>query len=165
MKKVTAIMCLVVLAGAAQEKEPKIVERNGMTVRWYHANHRIHLEMTAPTKGWVAIGFHEEPSLTGAYLVMGAVAQEKITVAEHYVRSPGHYQRIEVLDGTNQIEMPDGEETDHFTHIAFSLPLNIPSPYRKSLYAGQSYHLTLAYSREDDFQHHSMMRTSLIVTL
>ena len=166
MKLLTTIITLgMTLACATKVEEVRTVKANGMTVQWYYANNRIHLELEAPTSGWVAIGFHNKPSLTGGYLVMGAVERKKIRVAEHYIHHPGHYQQIEELNGTNHIEMPDGEETDRLTRIAFSLPLNIPSQYRKSLKAGQSYYLTLAYSREDNFQHHSVMRTSLFVTL
>ena len=153
------------LACAAQEKEPKVVKKNSMTVQWYYANDRIHLEMEAPTNGWVAIGFHEEASLADAYLIMGAVNEGRVVVEEHYTHQPGSYQSIQSLNGTNWIEMPDGDETNQKTRVAFSLPLRAPDQYRKSLQPGQTYHFTLAYSREDDFQHHSMMRTSLCITL
>ncbi len=166
MKLLFANFALVLtLACAAQEKELKVVKKNGMIVQWYYANNRIHLEMEAPTDGWVAIGFHEEASLTGAYLIMGAVVQGAVTVAEHYTHRLGSYQSIKSLDGTDWVEMPDGDETAQKTRIAFSLPLRSPDSYRKSLQPGQSYRLTLAYSQEDDFQHHSMMRISLPVTL
>ncbi len=161
------IMLAVVVTAKAQElpKETKVVKKNGMTVRWYHTSRHVHFKMEAPTEGWVAIGFHDEPPLTDAYLVMGAVDYGTVIISEFYTHRPGDYQSIKSLDGTDQLGDRGGEETVRGSMFSFSLPLGEGDRHRKSLCAGQTYYLTLAYSREDDFQHHSMMRTALEITL
>jgi hypothetical protein len=141
------------------------VEKNGMLMRWYYQHDSIHLEVRAPTRGWVTVGFNEKESMSGAYLLMGRVRNGRAEVVEHYTHSSGNYQPITTLGESSLISTVEGEELDHTTVIRYAIPIHPPTRYRKDLAPGNSYFMTLAFSREDDFQHHSMMRTSVNVTL
>lgn len=143
----------------------KYINKNGMIVTWEHQNDRIHFTMEAPTDGWVTIGFNIHDGTKGAYLLMGKVVDGKAQVVEHYTSNPGNYRPITQYGVTTQVNDTRGIETSEKTSISFSLPTKSHSKYQKSLNIGQQYHLIMAYSQEDDFQHHSIMRTSTKIKL
>lgn len=150
---------------SAQHIDMKQVEKNGMEVSWHFSDQLIHFEVEAPTQGWVTIGFNTHTGIQGAYLLMGRIKHAKAEVVEHYTVSPGKYKPITQLGGEVNIKQISGEESNGRTLIRFSVPVEASNAYQKSLKEGLSYTLILAYSAEDDFQHHSRMRTSHPITL
>lgn len=152
-------------AGDGTKERPIIVERNGMTVTIERSEERLHILMEAPTRGWIGIGFNESEELRGTYLLMGAVKGEKVIFEEHAVLSPGNYKTFRELGVKTSVEQAQGTEKDGYTAIRFELPIHSPTEHGKDLSAGTTYHLLMAFSREDDFQHHSMMRTSVPIKL
>jgi len=153
----------VVLQKPASQLE-KTIQKNGMSVTWYHLEDRIFFELEAPTSGWLTIGFNETNELTGAYLIMTRVYSTLPDVVEHHVISPGNYKPIEKLN-INQIADVEGEEIFNLSRIRFSLKADTQSNFRKSLIKGTYINMIMAYSRSDDFQHHSVMRTTVRVLL
>ena len=165
-KNVLIILVMIINIGCdAQKNGAKIVSKNQMNVSWHFGNERIYFEMSAPTDGWVTIGFNTQSGTTGAYLLMGNIINGKVNVVEHFTKSPGNYSPITKLGAESQVENIEGIEKNNNTLIKFSLPKKAFSKYQKDLLEGNEYNMIIAYSREDDFQHHSMMRTSEIVTL
>tara|TARA_B110000046_G_C13020761_1_gene411030 strand:+ start:4011 stop:4502 length:492 start_codon:yes stop_codon:yes gene_type:complete len=162
--KATLIL-LSLLTTALQSHCQNDVSKNCMTVSWKYKNERIHFEMAAPTKGWVTIGFNATQTMAGAYFIMGRVRNQKAEVVEHYTISSGNYKSITKLGGTAEVEDLTGSETDEQTTLQFSMPNTAKSKYSRNIAKGTEYIMTLAFSRDDDFQHHSMMRTSINVKL
>ena len=166
--KDSILMLLIMMTNVAynaQENEVKTLIKNEMTVSWYFKNDRIYFEMSAPTDGWVTIGFNTKTGITGAYLLMGNVINNKVTLVEHYTKSPGNYSPISRFGANPQVENAEGIEQSRKTIIKFSLPTTSSSKYQKDLSEGKEYYMIMAYSQEDDFQHHSIMRTSVNVKL
>jgi hypothetical protein len=143
----------------------KRIYENGMEVTWEFKNDRIDFTMSAPTAGWVAIGFNEQSDITGTYLIMGNVKNNKPQVVEYYTLSPGKYKSISELGGKVEVNNINGNENNENTKLQFSLPIKSSCQYKRDLTKGKKYFLVIAYSRSDDFQHHSMMRTSLKIEL
>tara|TARA_R110000850_G_scaffold84412_3_gene181173 strand:+ start:318 stop:830 length:513 start_codon:yes stop_codon:yes gene_type:complete len=144
---------------------PNTIQKNGMTVNWKHQGDRVFFEMSAPTNGWVAIGLNPDEGITGTYLLMGRVVNGKAELVEHYTIAPGNYQPIESLGGEIAVKDIDGEETGNSTTIRFSLPVETGSKYQTPLTQSLEYNMLIAFSRDDDFKHHSMMRTSISIKL
>lgn len=151
------------LAGSCQESNP--VEINEMKVDWHFIDDRIYFEMIAPTDGWVTIGFNNKAGTTGAYLLMGNIIEGQVNLVEHYTKSPGNYLPISELGAKPQVENVNGVEGYNQTTIKFSLPIKSMNKYQKDLSKGTEYIMIIAYSQEDDFQHHSIMRTSVNIRL
>lgn len=149
----------------AQNNEQKSITKNKMNVSWHYENDRIYFEMIAPTDGWVTIGFNDKNGMSGAYLLMGNIIDNKVKLVEHYTHSPGNYSPITDLGATSNVEDIEGIEHSKSTQIKFSLPTHAVNKYQKDLTEGQSYNMIIAYSQEDDFQHHSIMRTSIPIIL
>ena len=150
---------------AASISNGKKVEKNGMAFEWQIEGAILKCKVSAPGTGWVAIGFNPENELSGTNLIMGSVAGKDCTISDRFIVQPGLHQAISELGGREQLLDPKGVEVDGNTILEFSMPLNSSDVYHHTLKAGQGYHLLLAYSRDDDFQHHSIMRTSVFITL
>ena len=141
------------------------ISKNGMSISWHHQNDRIYIEMSAPTDGWVAIGFNTHAGTTGTYLLMGHIINGKANVVEYYTTSPGDYNPITTHGAQAKIQDIEGVEKGKSSTLKFSLPILATSKYQRNLTEGTAYIMLIAYSREDDFKHHSMMRTSVEVKL
>lgn len=163
----TLIICMAILSvyQSHQQATTKEIIKNNMTVKWQIEKKRILFEMEAPTDGWVAIGFNESSSLAGTYLLMGRVKNGKTEVVEHYTFKAGTYKPIVQYGVASQITIISGTETTNFTRLKFSIPVEAASRYHKELFTDTKWTLLMAYSLDDDFQHHSIMRTSLNIKL
>jgi hypothetical protein len=153
------------MACTAQNTAEKEIVKNKMKVSWHYEGDRIFFEMSAPTDGWVTIGFNTTSGIKDAYLLMGNVVKGELQVVEHYTLSPGNYKTINSLGEASQVKDIKGEENSNRTTLNFSLPIKAKSKYQKELSEGTEYTLIMAYSQEDDFEHHSIMRTSANVEL
>ena len=134
--------------------------KNGMTVQWQHEHSFVRFALSAPTHGWLAIGFNENSDLSGTYLIMARVRDGFVQITEHKVLQPGKYLPVMELGGKAMIFDCQGQETADSTIISFCIPTGLYGACQKDLSSGLPYHFTMAYSRSDDFQHHSVMRTS-----
>jgi hypothetical protein len=143
----------------AQEKM-RTISQNGMKISWTYKNDRIFFEMEAQTDGWVAIGFNDQEGMAGTYLIMGNVINGKASVVEHYTISAGNYKKFSDLGANNSVKDVQGSENKQHTKLQFSLPIKSSTQYSKDLSHEKEYIFLLAFSQEDDFQHHSIMRTS-----
>jgi hypothetical protein len=161
------ILCgaVAILFNPTPSNQTNTIRKNGMEVTWAYRNNRVHFKMKAPTTGWVAIGFNEANQLKNTYLIMGRVAYNLATVKEHFVVEPGDYRPIETFGAPVLVDAIEGMENEGGTVIRFSLPIEAIDAYRKNLEPGTHYTLLMAYSLEDDFQHHSVMRTQTTIQL
>ncbi len=154
-----ALLSILVISPSPHIYNDAFVSKNGMNVSWTYKGDRIFFEMDAPTNGWVAIGFNQKQELSGTYWIMGAVKEGNVEVVEHYTISLGNYRPLTFLNDKAFVEDIYGEEKDGKTSLRFSVPIHAQSVYTKDLSEGQTYTMHMAFSRADDFQHHSMMRT------
>ncbi len=136
-----------------------------MEVSWVFGGDQVHFQISAPTTGWVAIGFNETDQLKNTYLIMGSVADETVTVLEHFVVGSEDYRSVETFGAPKLIHGTEGKEDTKGTVIKFSLPVKAIDSYRKELNKGNTYFLLMAFSLADDFQHHSIMRTQTKIQL
>ena len=163
----TLIICTAILSVCQfhQKANMKEVSKNNMTVKWKIEREIIFFEMEAPTDGWIAIGFNETASLAGTYLLMGRVTNGKAELVEHYTAQPGSYKPITQYGITGQTTHISGTESGNITRLKFAVPVTTASKYHKTLLPDTEWTLLMAYSLDDDFQHHSIMRTSVAIKL
>ena len=167
LKLASLVVCTLLLTKncKGQQINIKQIKKNNMQVSWHYQSNRIFFKMAAPTGGWVTIGFNTSAGTTGAYLLMGHVVKGKVEVVEHYTKSPGNYKPITKFGATAHVKDVQGEQNGEHTIIEFSLPVIANSKYQRDLTEGLEYIMLIAYSQEDDFQHHSIMRTSTGIKL
>lgn len=160
-----SILLSIVTTMFSVQTEKSKIEKNGMSVEWYHKADRVYFEVQAPTDGWVAIGFNNKDRLTGNNLIMGAVKDNKVEMTDGYIVGVGNHQVMEKIGGSNQLQDIEGRESMGKTTVAFSLPVKAADQFHFDLDQGKTYFLLIAYSRADDFEHHSTMRTSVSINL
>ncbi len=136
-----------------------------MLFQWQITDGRLHCKLTAPTEGWVAVGFNPQKGLAGTNLIMGCVENGILTLEDRFIVKPGlHKSKLE-LGSPDNLDDKAGWEAFGMTSISFTIPLEASDPYSHSLKPGQLCHILLAYSLEDNFLHHSLRRTSLGIIL
>ncbi|MEQ9593048.1 MAG: DOMON domain-containing protein [Cyclobacteriaceae bacterium] len=143
----------------------KMVTKGGMTVRWKVEDEILIVTMIAQTSGWLAIGFNHSDQLAGTNLLMGAVEQGFYRVEDRFIVAPGNHKAMTELGARDQILHRHGKERNGETVIEFAIPLQATDDFHLSLQEGGEYFLLMAYSLEDDFEHHSIMRTSTKIKL
>lgn len=140
-----------------------IIIKQQMQVSWRASEGKVHFGLTAPVAGWLAIGLNTSDQLKGTYLLMARVVKGQAEVVEHKVISPGVYRPFHELGADMAVSNIHGSEREGSTTVSFSLPEMNVSPLAFPMQEGQSYTLLMAYSVSDDFQHHSIMRTSEVI--
>ncbi|MEM6807432.1 MAG: DOMON domain-containing protein [Bacteroidota bacterium] len=143
----------------------KKLEKNGMLVSWEQKGSYWEFEMSSPSQGWMAIGFNEKEGLAGTNLIMGAIKEGKVELSDRYIIRTGFHVALTDLSVVEKLELIGGEEDKNGSRISFRIPMKSQDYYHKNLHPASSFYLLLAYSQEDDFKHHSMMRTSVKITL
>lgn len=136
------------------------VSKNDMKVEWRYRGDRLLISMSAPTQGWVTVGFNEREGLQGAYLLMGRVTKKGAEVVEHSTLYPGNYQSFESLGLASTVADVYGAQSKTSSMLRFSIPITREGKCGKNLSPGKTIHMVLAYSQSDDFQHHSLRRCS-----
>lgn len=162
MKYIFIILtALIINHTNAQSTKMKELNKNDMTVRYSHRGDTVSFQLSAPTTGWVAIGFNEYQRMEGSHLIMCRIINGIPEVIEHYTSQPGRYKPIIKLGGKNAITNISGTQDNNNTSISFNITTNPIDQYHKDLSTDKEYYIILAYSQSDDFQHHSIMRTTI----
>ncbi len=149
----------------AQPSPMNQVEYQGMKVFWTFEGKDIRFQITAPTEGWVAIGFNTRDELKGTNLIMSQVVNDFPVLSDRYILVAGDHRQVQDLGGIAAATLVSGKETPMCTRIELVVPIKASDRFHHELLPGSSIHLLLAYSQEDDFDHHSLMRTSLKIQL
>ena len=86
------------------------VSKNGMEVSWEFNKDSVTFEMSAPTNGWVTVGFNSNEGMAGCYLLMGRIENDTVQVVEHYTQRPGEYAPISKYDVKPKVSSTSGFE-------------------------------------------------------
>ena len=163
MKKILA--CLLILAlplpllWIASAQGP--IQVGSMIFDYEIQNDSVQIELKAPTRGWVGIGFNDKNAIIGSDLLLFSVRNGKTISADQYVRGPQDHPDDNVLGGRCDIQVLSGQEVNGWTTVQFKIPLNSGDQFDFEHDFEKETWLIMAYSREDDFTHHSMMRKHL----
>ena len=141
------------------------VESGGMRVSWSHQNDEIVFALSAPTEGWVAIGFNTVNDIVGAELVMVRVT-DAVAYAEHrYVVAPGDHRPVSSFGRSSAVRAVGGAVSGRRVDVDLRLATDLTPDSGVSLVPGQRLYLIMAYSVSPDFDHHSRMRRHVRVEL
>ncbi len=133
-------------------------DSGGVTATWWFEANDLVVLLDAPSEGWVAVGFNGAPELANSRLVMAAVVGGAPIAEEHLARPPEHPRQ-------RALSVRAAEETAGRTRVLVSVPRAPVVEGTMTLAPGASCGLTLAYSAEDDFGHHSRWRGLLEIVL
>lgn len=153
---------VVPMTAAGQEFQR--IKRGDMTFRWWHREGRLFGELSAPTAGWLAVGFNDQQTLRGTRFLIGVV-EGVAALAEWHIADPPNHQPIEELGGRADIRNLRGWRDAGRSTLSFSLPHRDADRFSIDLTPGRPVHLMLAWSHEPDFAHHSAWRDHVDVVL
>ena len=143
---------------------PREIIEGQVRFSWRHDGSRLFGELSAPTPGWIAVGFNERPKLKDTRFVIAVVSTSPVRAEEHVALVPDH-RNIEALGLSPALDHAGGSYDAGLSRLEFSLPHQIPGRAALQLGPGAQVHLMIAWSRETDFTHHSAWRRHFDVHL
>lgn len=147
------------------ETPSRLIELGGMSAEIKAAGNRWHIHLSAPTQGWVGIGFNDRPQMTGTHLLLGRVIDQSADMNEYHVFGPGDPRLLQEIGAKASVEQVLGKEANGTTSLSFSIPMEASDRWHHPLRQGQSVYIWLAFSVSDDWTHHSRMRKGTWITL
>lgn len=149
---------------ARTEASPRQISADGVTFEWHHKNGRLFGTLSAPTSGWIAVGFNNQEKLSGTRFVIAAVSQNDVHAEEHIAVVPNHpkVQDMGLAPGLSDLlgALQIGQ-----SKLWFSLPHRFSDTENPVLEPGHKTFLMLAWSRAPEFDHHSAWRKHFPVIL
>lgn len=132
----------------------KQIELEGSEVRWKVDGRNVRFEISAPTEGWVAVGFEPSRYMQDANIIIGYVRNGELFISDQFGTSSFAHRRDTEIGGRNDISNPAGSESGGRTAIEFTIPLDSGDDFDQPLVEGEVITMILAYARdaEDNFE-------------
>jgi len=160
----------VIWAGGAQEVTPqqsddgyKFITTDELEFKWMLEDESLKVEVTAPTTGWVAVGFDPSRAMKDADFIFGFVKDGELNISDHYGSGAFSHEADTELGGTDDIISASGKEADGSTTVKFTIPLNSGDEYDVDLNPEQEHIVLFAYGPDgaDDFSSKHSFRTKV----
>lgn len=119
------------------------VEDYSMSWKWNESS--IEITASAPTTGWVSVGFEPTSAMKDADMIIGYVSEGEVFIRDDWGDDYTSHRPDSELGGEDNVTVLDGFEEEGRTEISFSIPLSSGDDYDKVLTAGQEYKVILAY--------------------
>lgn len=130
----------------------------GMELSYVLRQDSVDIVLSAPTNGWIGIGFNDQNSIVKSDLMLFHIVDGKTEAIDMYVVGMGNPKKDTELGGQHSIRIQEGLEEDGQTTIRFSMALRSNDRYDYQHQLADDFWLILAYSTHDEFAHHSRMR-------
>ncbi len=145
----------------------KKITVSGISFEW-RVTQNVNLEgrVSAPTDGWVAVGFKPDTQMLNANIIIGYVDS-----AAHVVDGFGNGTTSWTPDGQNNLLTSSGTSSSGVTTIRFTIPLNSGDSQDRAIASGETFPICLAYgsmkstSNQSTNQHQSNTRATTSITL
>jgi len=148
------------LPGEKKEIPYSTIEEKGITFSWRINGEMLDIKLSAPTNGWISVGFDPKFKMKEADFIIGLVKDGKTTVIDSYGTGPTSHKPDINIGGKDNITNIEGKENKELTELSFSIPLNSKDRFDKKLKKG-NHILLLAYSSLDDLAAKHKVRTAL----
>ncbi len=127
----------------------------------------LHVKVSAPTTGWVAVGFNPSMGMQDANVIIGYVKNDTVFVRDDYGSSPSSHSTDVSGNGESNLSNLEGSEANGETEIRFTIPLNSGDARDCSLMIGMTYTVILACGEDgaDGFDMYHRTRTSTSIEI
>lgn len=131
----------------AQEAEDGYtsVAAKEIQVKWKVEGENIHFEVSAPTTGWVSIGFDPSRAMKDADMIFGYVASGDTIIEDHFGTGAFSHAKDTSLGGSSDIDNAEGSETGGKTTLRFTIPIDSGDEYDTPLTPGETHTLLIAH--------------------
>lgn len=151
MRRFLTGVLLVLAAGFLTAQDWGETTIGDMTVRHAVSGNDLLISVTAPTTGWVAIGFEPTRAMRDANILIGYVDRNgEVVVEDHFGNTMISHQPDERLGGETNVTVTGGQESGGETTIEFSIPLDSGDEFDRSLTPGRTTSIILAWGASDN---------------
>lgn len=143
------------------------VTERGITLSWRINGEALEVSVSAPTTGWVAVGFEPSRAMKDANILIGYVADGEVVVTDQFGTTMVQHAEDTTLGGTVDVTVLGGAESDGSTTLEFSIPLDSGDEYDRPLEPGSTVGVILAYGENgaDDLSGYHRDRAAVEITL
>lgn len=182
MRKLLWIVMVALIAGIAfgnggSEETPVVevedlagfesVTVSGVTFQWQIDGENLNVQMSAPTTGWVSVGFDPSAQMADANIIIGYVEDGEVFLRDDF--GVGRVRHGADVDngGVSNLSNVEGEEAGDVTTIRFTIPLDSGDALDTPLSAGGTHKMIFAHgpNNADDFGTYHSTRGSADVEL
>lgn len=145
----------------------KVIELDEFTFAWQVRDDSLDVRISAPTTGWVALGFEPSRAMRDADMRIGFVADGSVEVEDHFGVSAINHRADSDLGGTSDVSDIGGSEEDGRTTLTFTTPLDSGDRYDAALTPGEEVIVIYAHGGDgvDDYTTKHVARGGFRVVL
>ncbi|TKB06469.1 DOMON domain-containing protein [Desulforhopalus sp. IMCC35007] len=118
-----ALLTCMVLPAQSVEYQHSITA-DKMTFDWSVEGDQLAVKLSAPTKGWVAVGFNPSSKMKDANIIIGYVKDGKVKIEDDFGMAATQHKMDDKVGGKDNVTVVGGTEEGDTTTIEFSIPLN-----------------------------------------
>ena len=133
--------------------DPVVFSDNGFTLTVTPGVDSLNITISAPTDGWVAVGFEPSRAMKDADIYIGYVENGRVFFRDDFGTGNTSHASDESLGGTSGFTSIEGSENAGVTSISFTIARDSGDPHDKVITPGGSYRVIVGYGPEgsDDF--------------
>jgi len=165
----TAFLLLPLLLSSTAFANPyqHSIKAESMMFSWSIDQDNLNARISAPTEGWVAVGFNPTNKMQHANIILGSVDQGKVAISDEFGKSPYSHAADDKLGGSSDVKIIGGSEENGVTTIEFAIPLNPADLKTDSVIQPTADTVViLAYGKQDSFRiGHGKKRYRLTINL
>ena len=152
-------LCLTLVIGCGSEEDNgtggdgyKTKTVSNITLQWRTDTlGNLFVKVSAPTAGWVAVGFAPTAGMQDANIIIGYVLNDTAHIRDDFGTGLHSHAADTSLGGTDDVTDKAGTETSGTTEITFIIPLDSGDTRDQILEIGQLYPVILAWGIDDAF--------------
>jgi hypothetical protein len=135
-----------------------------MTFAWSVVGENLAVKLSAPTTGWVAVGFNPTDMMKDANIIIGYVKDGKVEVSDDFGTQPTQHAADSKREGADNVTLIGGSETGTTTTLEFSIPLKSGDPNDGVIDPKADTKVMLAYGPDRDSTKlkHQFTRTVIV---
>jgi hypothetical protein len=164
------------VAFAGGDKEETVVTQSGdrsvqvaenWGFSWRFLEDEIEFTVSAPTTGWVGIGFNPSRMMKDADYILAYVDGGQLYATDEYGTGNTKHEADDTIGGQQNVRAIEGSESNGTTRVVFAVPLDSGDQYDKVFTQGETYTVLLAYGADnaDNFTGMHRGRESVEVVL
>ncbi len=166
---IVAVVCVLFMAvtssvyGTDYDHE---VKAKKMTFSWQVDGDTLAVKLSAPTEGWVGIGFNPSKKMQDANFVLGYVKKGEAKIIDEFGTGSTKHKSDKKLGGTTDTTLVSGTEEGGITTIEFTIPVKSSDKYDTPFDINSDTTVLLAYGPDrDSFKARHKYRTAVKINL
>ncbi len=121
-----------------------------ITFKWAAIKDNLYVIVSAPTDGWIAVGFEPTRMMKNANIIIGYVKGTEVVIDDQFGIKPTSHKPDTELGGTNDVTILGGSDTGDITTLIFSIPLDSMDTFDRKIEKGNEYTILVAYGTRDN---------------